>query len=1044
MESGPPFPETVIDMRRRASIRRWFVALACVCAAAVGVAPVSGQAGSGRLSGVVVTGEQQRLEDVIVEVRSGDRVVARVQTDTAGTFGLELPAGRYQLKGQLDGYLEVELTDVTITGGQTTRVTLRMDPQPVALEGLEAVSTPIRISTVDTDFGKTVREEAIRALPLGREARDVVELTPGSRADHVWGGATLQANSYQLDGVAANHPGVGGDMITPSLNWIESIEVRGLGAGAEYGNFQGGLINVITKSGTNDFQGAFRVTTESHNFNASALGRHEIGSEVSGRNDIEGEVRGPILRDRLFYFLAGQYIAEDRRHINHLEPADRRYLPTLEERLEGRFFGKLTFRPMTNHVIEASAARVESNTDHYGLTGYEDPEGTLEVRAPTASYSASWRGQFGQRTAVEARFGHFTRDEVREPYNDEGVPGVQTWGLNPPYLIWQNAPLRFRHAPESTGGSLSVVLVPQVFGREHQFRIGVERNVGSFVDQRLRNGGMTWRPSRLRTLQKDDASTWAVSAAPFVASVWGGEVNLHAEVESSAAYLQSALALTPRLTVTPGVRYSEWAGYLLPGGRAQDRFQAVSTSAFEPRIGAIYDLAGDSSLVFKAHWGRYHQGLVAQMFERVQGGEVFTDEETWYYRGDPFSDPSTRFTREQRDALAAEGKFTREAVIRLSETGPVHDFKQPYVDQWIVGLEKTFSDVLKFSALYVNRRNRNMVALVDRNRESNYTVYNHVRVLDGGGQYLPFEGGTVQLQELHIPNYVLVERLRCKASGLCPDAAFPPHLTLADTARLTWNPDYVLTNAPGAQRKFDQFQVTAEVVRPSWTLSISGVITSLEGNLDNVTGYDDPSGFGAGPYVRVNEGVNSYGTLPNFADRELKVSFFGNLPWGLRGGVFWNRASGDHYAPYFTITTTGAYQFEIFGGPPTGTFNPSPQMLPIDAGWLEDLEGHRIFVGPRGLKQHHRRAQFDLRLEREIVWDGRGLTLSLDIFNIVNSAIVTDVNRSVNRGQNFIRPDGDGPPMEGTFRIIDPAEFYKAVRGRVPPRTVRLGASVTF
>ena len=207
-------------------------------------------------------------------------------------------------------------------------------------------------------------------------------------------------------------------------------------------------------------------------------------------------------------------------------------------------------------------------------------------------------------------------------------------------------------------------------------------------------------------------------------------------------------------------------------------------------------------------------------------------------------------------------------------------------------------------------------------------------------------------------------------------------------------------------------------------------LATLGRNLDNVTGYDDPAGFGAGPYVRVNEGVNAYGKLPNYADREIKLSFFGELPWHTRAGVFWTYASGDHWAPYFTISGSGAYTYQTFDRRQT-----------LDPAWFYSLEGHRLFVGPRGLQQHQRRAQFDLRLERAFDIGRRSWTVTLDILNIINSTSITDVNRSVNRGQNYYPGT---PQYEGFFRVIEPGEFYRAVRGRVPPRTLRLGTVFYF
>ena len=88
---------------------------------------------------------------------------------------------------------------------------------------------------------------------------------------------------------------------------------------------------------------------------------------------------------------------------------------------------------------------------------------------------------------------------------------------------------------------------------------------------------------------------------------------------------------------------------------------------------------------------------------------------------------------------------------------------------------------------------------------------------------------------------------------------------------------------------------------------MSAALTDLKGNLDDVSGYEDPSEFSPGPYVRINEGVNAYGTLQNFAERELKLAFWGALPWDLRGGAFLTARSGDHYSPRFRISGQGSF-----------------------------------------------------------------------------------------------------------------------------------------
>jgi hypothetical protein len=452
------------------------------------------------------------------------------------------------------------------------------------------------------------------------------------------------------------------------------------------------------------------------------------------------------------------------------------------------------------------------------------------------------------------------------------------------------------------------------------------------------------------------------------------------------------------------------------------------------------DITGDGNLVAKAHWGRYHQNMISQMFDRVAGADVFTNEEFWYYQGPPFTDPTTTFTSAERDALAQQGLFIKQGEVILNETGPAVDYRQPYVDQWLVGLEKQVGNWLKFEALYTQRSNKDMVALVDLNRATNYTRFERVRVYDPGGIVVPFQGGSVYFQELYVPNNLILERLRCKADASCPDAASVPGLAYADTLALTWDPEYVLTTAPGAKRDFRQFQFNIEVVQPLWGATFSFSQTHLEGNLDNVSGYTDPEGYGAGPYVRVNEGVNSFGTLENFADREWKVSVWGAMPWQLRGGAFWTFQSGDHYSPRFRLYGIGFFQYRVNTGVMTRNGTPQYPGDVVDYALMWPMEGHYVYVGPRGRPTLERRNVLDVRLERTFQVRGYDLAVSVDVFNIFRNEAITELNTMVNNGPDYgfaTRPSMFAPPLE-------PNLYYQAPLARVPPRTVRLGMAWYF
>ncbi len=1016
------------------------------------LAAATGLSAQGAAIFVRVTSTDGPLAGATVQLMVGDSVISAAVTDPNGIGRLVgLRAGTYNVRVEGVGYGEKVVEDVELEAGQARVLDVTMEVTPFQLEGIRAVTDRVQIQRQNTDFSTTVDEITMDYLPLAYEPAEVVALTPGARPGHVWGGANFQANNYTMDGLSVNHPGMGGDLVEPSINWIERVEVRGLGAGAEYGGFQGGLVNIVTRSGDNEFGGMIRSTTENDALNASNLVSTEIGTEVRNRYDVEGQVHGPIVKDRLFYFLSGQRIARDARVLNHLYATDFRYSPMQEERTEHKLFGKLTWTTPTFGLFELSGGFLDVETDNYGMNGYEGTGAAWNYSAPTWLGSLRWHHAFSTWGGLDARVNHFSRDERSEAYQGTEVPGIRYFALTPPFSAFGNAPYTFRSAPTSTSANVMATLRLPAGDHEHLLKIGAEITNGGFLDRSIRNGGLTWMPPRRVAFDPDSTSTWKTSTTNFIPSQWGGEVQLDADVQNLAAYAQASIAIGSRVVLSPGLRWGQWTGWLNP--QEGERFMAVQDDGWDPRVGLTVELDTEGSLVLKGHWGRYHQNMISQMFDRAQGADVFTNEEIWYYRGPEFTDPTTTFTVAERDSLAALGQFTHESTVVLNETGPVLNFSQPYIDQWLVGLEKQFGNSVKFEALFTRRTNHDMIALVDRNRDTNYATFTNVRVQDAAGRPIPYGGGSVTLDTLFVPNNAVRDWLSFCVNNMdleqCAQGPVPG-FEFADTAYLTWNPDYVLTNAPDASRTFNQWQFSFEIARPAWGASVSAVFTDLKGDLDNVSGYADPTEYTPGPYVRVNERVNSYGFLPNFSEREAKAQVWGLLPWDIRGGLVWTYSAGDHFSPQFRVSGQGFYTYRVNAGaslPPQGNFGAPPGEVPQNGeplwyGMLPGLEGHYMFVGPRGLPQLQNRANFDIRLDRDFEVGDMLVGVSLAMFNVFGRDTPTEVNTMVNNGRNFYYFLG---PSGGLPGAATPAnQFYKAVLDRVSPRTLRLGMTVEF
>ncbi|HWK88826.1 MAG TPA: hypothetical protein VNP72_02490, partial [Longimicrobium sp.] len=704
---------------------------------------------------------------------------------------------------------------------------------------------------------------------------------------------------------------------------------------------------------------------------------------------------------------------------NHRRGIDGRYLPELVEWQEQKLFGKLSWQPTSRDALTLSGGYIGLEADRWGANGYENDGAYLRMKAPTEFYTVAFSHVLGSGSSLDASVAGFNRDERRDPFGGADLPAVMQFGLDPKQ-VYQNAPFAYRMAPQALSATASLSLRLRTGPLEHQLKVGTEYSAGSWVSERRRSGGLTWRPPVTSVFEPDDPSTWR-SYIAFTPMEVGGEVDLDADVTNGAVYLQDHIDLGSRISISPGVRYGWWEGFITPGQDLGPRFRAVNDAAFDARIGLTVDLTGRNETVLKAHLGRYHQNMFAQFYDRVLGGNVFSNQETWYYRG-PMDSPELAFTGFQRDSVAATGDLALYESIRLNQTGPVVDYKQPYVDQIVLGLEQRVGRWWKAELVYVNRQNHNMVSLVDRNAASNYSVFNSVYVHGLDGLKLPFDGGSVFMPQVYIPNNALVAYLRAAAERT--DLPPVPGFTGADIPRLTWNPDYVLTNVPEARRQFQQVQAVVRADYKTYGGNISAVFTSLRGNLDNVSGYEDPAGFGAGPWVNPNQRVNFFGELENSTNMELKIAMYGDLMWGMRGGVFWNDAKGDRYSPYFVLSDLRNRYF-------TGN-REIPDLL------FGSVAGQPVFIGQRGRKQYSNRSTVDLHLERGVSWGRSEWLLTVDGFNVFNRDAVTKYNGMVNEGQNYIPfPDPSRPPL-------DPATFYRAVRERVPPRRLRVGASIRF
>jgi hypothetical protein len=957
------------------------------------------------------------LSDANVRLVRGEGVVAREAiTARDGSFRFDaLSPGHYTATARHLGYRNAELAGIRLAGSQTLEIQVRLTRAPRRLSTIEVVASPVTIDATTPEVPIRLGRDYTEMLPSARDASSLISLVPGARTSQLWGGAPGVSNDYQMDGVSVNHPGTGGDFLALSVDWIESLDVRGLGAGAEHGNFQGGIINAITKTGDNDRRYTLRTNYESARLTATNLNAKEEGLEQAGRRELSGEALGPILRDRLFYFVGAQVVDRDLRSPDLTTDGATGFQPVREEQRDGRLLGKLTWLPALGERVDLLTGYSSFSTEHAGINGVDDPSATVAAKEPNAFYELSWNNSSSAVNQVDVRLGGFTSRETRFGYAGASVPGVQLFQLGrmPAY---QNSAFDEVREPSSLGGSIHWTTRERLFGVDHRAVFGGDITRGRWRDERTRNGGLTWRPYSTGVPNFDpvNPTTWQT-----VGSDWGGDVHLDSDDASEALFVQDYINLGSRLVVAPGLRVGHWAGYVRPectdSGMTTGchRFEAVHATGLDPRLGLSWDLTGRNTLAVKAHWGRYHQGMFSLFFDRASGVNAYANER-FYYTAPPITDTRQTYTTTQRDA-SGSGFGTNYDELILNESGRVENYRQPYVDQALLGLEKSFGSSLKLEILYTNRRNGDIVGLVDRNLASNYTPIYNVAVDQEfvNGIVLDANGRPLVLPKVYVSNRDLQAALAAVEANL----KTPPDSLLgystAYISQLQWNPDLVLTTLSQARRRYEQLTFLLRAFRPSWRGEASLTTARLRGNIPGVTGYGTAgTEFSAGPFVRPNEAINTDGTLPDALGLEGKLWLTAQLPYSLWGGFVYTHTLGERFTPSFQIL--GRYRYTRINGVSGG------EVLPDDA--LRDVLGQTLLVEPRGSRQYASRDVVDAHLEWRI---HKGPIATLDLFNVFDSNALVLINTNI----------GDQDPH-------DPTSVFGAPRLRVSPRTLRIGVRV--
>jgi len=397
--------------------------------------------------GTVVSADNKKpVSDVVVTATSpnlqGEQVVV---TDAQGQYRIpQLPPGVYTLRFDKESFKPYSRPDIQLRLDRTIRVNVELLPESFT-EVIELVGRPPTIDVGSTSTGVNIDQDFIKRIAVNRPggkggaARSfdsLAELAPGAQNDSYGvsiNGATSPENGYVVDGLSTNDPAFGVNGSPLSVEFVQDVNIITGGYMPEYGRSTGGVLNAVTKSGSNEFHGSVYGTVTPGFFEGTRKQVLSAASVVAGQNalsvlgDVGATLGGPIIKDKLWFFAGvtpsfarynhtrtlnyltatpdGQALAVDEAtgdNIPALIPGSARQFRAQSQALQ--YMGKLTYLVNQDHNVSLSLTGTPSSSGGNGVLSVDPQSGAIFSRLNGKPNAYGQAEEIASSTAVVAKY----------------------------------------------------------------------------------------------------------------------------------------------------------------------------------------------------------------------------------------------------------------------------------------------------------------------------------------------------------------------------------------------------------------------------------------------------------------------------------------------------------------------------------------------------------------------------------------------------------------------------------------------------------------
>ena len=948
-------------------------------------------------------------------------------TTESGIFRFpSLPPGSdYTVTLEMPGFKTVIRKGLKVNVGKTTSISITMEMSPLEEEVTvvgESPTVDVKTSKIAINYSKSY----IYNIPIARDLYDVLNSIPGSvsedvsyrRTSYIAGGS-VRGNQYSVDGVIINDPVVMYPMTNINIDVYEEVEFGLSGHPAEVGVADGGFINIVTKSGGNEFHGGATFEYYNQDMQTSLLSNEDLEavglSKPTGWNswqDTSVYLGGPIIKDRVWFFVNPRHFkwARDFNHViwdNTIAAGNRVY--TLDEapHKEMNFFGKLTLQ-LSSNIRWMTTYNLTTITEDFYTNRIQN---NLDVTA-----TSTWDGETGHTISSQLNwvlnqnlFFDFRVGYIRRwfpiPYSTQAIKDApqnydRYWGIYRNNPRFEETYLRHRFNPSVT----ATLFRDNLLGASHEIKIGAE------YEWTYGNWDW-WRKNPYIIYHYDgDIYSYPTSSNPNRSRIYaytcaaseGGSVQEN-EMKRWGAFIQDSITIADRLSLNLGVRFDTSKGIfpeqhkgatadpygiltMLAGEQSPfseytlDPVDCLSWTHLSPRIGFSYDLFGDGKTSIRGSWSRYNEYLMIQYFSLANPNYPSTG--SWYWIDANYNQvPDSTDTYQMRYMPPDPFTFVIERDLDTEATAP-------YSDEFTIGIERELANNFSVSVSFMYRHKKN--------------IYEDVN---------DYELGKENAWKGYRPNSPYWERFDFTDPG--DDGLFgtDDDKTSYCYAELAGAPDTHLyvTNVEGAYRKYYALQfVFNKRMSNNWQLLGSLVWSKAWGNIGGAYGQ---SWGASGNFDSVNTWVYSDGRLDYDRPLNIRIQSTVILPYGVILSGYFRHLSGSPWRRTVTV------------------------YIPEDPKYKYPGEGYSVGTEENGTRRNAPHTTLDLRIEKRFRI-GESFIIGGHV-DIVNALGRSGYHISSNPGGYVDYSDPANPTFERFGNYGDISEAFGN-------RVIRISLRLTF